>query len=137
MGIVDKPAAKGFTLLETLIALVILSIGLAGTAPPLIQFMRGNSFAATTTEAATWSQDKLEELRDEDFTTLSAMVGTTPTDTPSAGLTRGWTISDSCSGCGDILAIEVCTAKDDAYDVKCFSADPMASHHYFTIRTRL
>jgi len=137
MGIVDKPAAKGFTLLETLIALVILSIGLAGTVPPLIQFMRGNSFAATTTEAATWSQDKLEELRDKEFTILSAQVGTTPTDWPSPELKRGWIISDSCSGCGDILAIEVCTAKDTDYAERCFSASPVAAHHYFTIRTRL
>jgi prepilin-type N-terminal cleavage/methylation domain-containing protein len=130
---------QGFTLIEIMIALVILSVGLAGLIPMSVHSVRGNTFGETTTIAATWSQDKLEELRRLDFThpdlAPSATVHTDPPD-PELNLTRGWKITDICGGCGDIVAIEVCTAKTGAteFDAKCFSASPVASYHFMGVR---
>ncbi len=55
--------SKGFSLIEILIALVILSIALLGLAGLMVQTTKNNSFGGRMTEAATFAQDKLEEFR--------------------------------------------------------------------------
>ena len=54
---------KGFTLIEILIALVILSISLLGLASLMAMTTKNNSFGSHVTEAVTIAQDKLEEFR--------------------------------------------------------------------------
>jgi len=54
---------KGFTLIEVLVALVILSFSLLGLAGLMVSTTKNNSFGSHMTEAATFAQDKLEELR--------------------------------------------------------------------------
>jgi type IV pilus assembly protein PilV len=54
---------KGFTLVEVLVALVILSVALLALAGLMVRTTRNNSFGGHMTEAATFAQDKLEELR--------------------------------------------------------------------------
>ncbi len=53
----------GFTLIEVLIALVILSVAFLGLAGLMVQTTKNSSFGGRVTEAATLAQDKLEELR--------------------------------------------------------------------------
>jgi prepilin-type N-terminal cleavage/methylation domain-containing protein len=53
--------SKGFSLVEILIALVILSISLL--AGLMVTTTRNNSFGGHMTEAATFAQDQLENLR--------------------------------------------------------------------------
>jgi prepilin-type N-terminal cleavage/methylation domain-containing protein len=55
--------SKGFTLIEILIALVILSVAFLALAGLMVQTTRNNSFGGRMTEAATFAQDKLEELK--------------------------------------------------------------------------
>jgi prepilin-type N-terminal cleavage/methylation domain-containing protein len=55
--------SNGFTLIEMLIALVILSVAFLALAGLMAQTTRNNSFGGHITEAATLAQDKLEELR--------------------------------------------------------------------------
>jgi len=55
--------SKGFTLIEILIALVILSISLLGLAGLMVKTTNNNSYGAHITEAVTFAQDKLEELK--------------------------------------------------------------------------
>ncbi len=55
--------SKGFTMIEVLIALVILSVALLALAGLMIYTTRSNSFGNHMTEATTLAQDKLEELR--------------------------------------------------------------------------
>ena len=55
--------SNGFTLIETLIALVILAIALLALAGLMVTTTRNNSFGGHMTEAATFAQDKLEEFR--------------------------------------------------------------------------
>ena len=53
---------KGFTMLEVLVAISILSFGLLSLASMQVAAINGNSGANRLTEATTWAQDKLEDL---------------------------------------------------------------------------
>jgi prepilin-type N-terminal cleavage/methylation domain-containing protein len=55
--------SQGFTLIEILIALIILSISLLALASLMVVATKNNSFGAHMTEAVTFAQDKLEEFR--------------------------------------------------------------------------
>jgi type II secretion system protein I len=55
--------SRGFTLVEVLVALVILSFSLLALAGLMVTTTKNNSFGSNMTEAATFAQDKLEELR--------------------------------------------------------------------------
>lgn len=55
--------SKGFTLIEILIALVFLSFSLLAIAGLMAMTTKNNSFGGHLTEAATFAQDRLEELR--------------------------------------------------------------------------
>ena len=54
---------NGFTLIEIMIALVILSFALLALAALMVTTTKNNSYGSHMTEAATFAQDKLEELR--------------------------------------------------------------------------
>ncbi len=55
--------SNGFTLVEVLVALIILSFSLLALAGLMVTTTKNNSFGSNMTEAATFAQDKLEELR--------------------------------------------------------------------------
>jgi len=54
---------NGFSLLELLVALVILSLSLVALAGLMTTTTKNNAFGNYITEAATLAQDKLEEIR--------------------------------------------------------------------------
>jgi prepilin-type N-terminal cleavage/methylation domain-containing protein len=62
--------SRGFTLLEMLIAMTILSVALLGLGQMMLLSIRGSSFGNKVTEATTFAQDKMEELRTVDWNTL-------------------------------------------------------------------
>ena len=70
MKILSKSA--GFTLIEILLAIVILSISLLALAALMATTTRNNSFGGHTTEAATLAQDRLERLRVTDWDRILA-----------------------------------------------------------------
>jgi prepilin-type N-terminal cleavage/methylation domain-containing protein len=55
--------SQGFSLIEVLIALVILSVAFLGLAGLMVQTTKNNSFGEHMTEAATFAHDQLEKLR--------------------------------------------------------------------------
>jgi len=55
--------SKGFSLIEVLVALVILSFSLLALAGLMVTTTKNNASGNHVTEAATFAQDKLEELR--------------------------------------------------------------------------
>jgi prepilin-type N-terminal cleavage/methylation domain-containing protein len=59
----EKIKCQGFSLIEVLIALVILSISFLGVAGLMVQTTNNNSFGCHMTEAAIFAQDQLENLR--------------------------------------------------------------------------
>ena len=54
---------KGFSLLELLIALVILSVGLLGAAQMQVTSISGNAFSNNLTVATGLAQSRIEELK--------------------------------------------------------------------------
>ena len=54
---------KGFTLIEVLVAMVILSVGLLGTAALITGIINGNKVSNRITTATVLAQDKMEEIK--------------------------------------------------------------------------
>jgi len=63
----NKQNDKGFTLLEVLIAILILSVGLLGMASLTVAIINGNKFSNDLTTATTLAQDKMEDVRREGY----------------------------------------------------------------------
>jgi type IV pilus assembly protein PilV len=85
----NAPVA-GFTLLEVLVAVVLLSIGLSGVAAFTGSLMNYNQQANNVMNATTLAQDKLEELKNTSYWNVA---GSSDTDSI---FTRTWNVnSDS------------------------------------------
>lgn len=85
--------SHGFTLIEILVALVILSVSLLALAGLMITTTKNNSFGGRMTEAATFAQDRLEELRAIRWEDISEGVNTDQ-KSGSTGInyTRDWNV---------------------------------------------
>lgn len=57
-----KEKQGGFTLLEVIIAIGVLTIGILAVASMQMSSIRGNAFAGATSEATTWAVDRIEKL---------------------------------------------------------------------------
>ena len=57
------PKNKGFTLIEVLVAIVVLSVALLALAGLQIISIRSNSFGNRMTEATTLARDLMEEMK--------------------------------------------------------------------------
>ena len=82
--------SKGFTLIEVLIALVILSVAFLALAGLMVQTTKNNSFGGHITEAATFAQDKLEELRASSWVAITS--GSDKMTSSGLGYARNWTV---------------------------------------------
>ena len=71
-----KKARQGFTLIEVLIAIVILSVGLLGMAALTVGIIHGNAFSKNLSTATTCAQDKMEDLRRLGYSGTSATTVT-------------------------------------------------------------
>jgi len=58
---------KGFTLIEVLIAISILTVGILAMASMQISSIRGNYFSSNLTGGTNWAQDKVEYLISLDY----------------------------------------------------------------------
>ena len=58
---------KGFTLIEVLIAMAILSVGLLGTAALITGIIKGNQISNRVTIGTTLAQDKMEEIKGDSY----------------------------------------------------------------------
>ena len=83
---------KGFTILEVLISIIILSVALLALAGLQIISIRGNSFGGTMTEAITLARDKIEDLKRDDWDNV--VVGNHYDDQVVRGITyvRNWRV---------------------------------------------
>jgi type IV pilus assembly protein PilV len=67
---------KGFTLIEILIATVIITVASLGVSSLTVGIMRGNSFSERLTTATTLAQDRLEEVKRLGYSKVGTAVGT-------------------------------------------------------------
>jgi len=84
-----KNSEDGFTLIEALIALFVLTIGVLGMMTLQTNAIRGNYRANTMTIATSIASRQVEELRNLPFTSLTAGNATDP----STGYPIAWTLA--------------------------------------------
>ena len=104
---------KGFSLIEVLVALVILSIAILATAGLMVTTTKNNSFGKNMTEAATLAQDKMEELLVTPWGNISNNNDVVQVQ-GSAGIpfTRNWNVADA----GSLKTITVTVNWNDGID---------------------
>lgn len=80
----NSQCTKGFTLIETLVALTVLSIGLLGLASLQVQALRYNTDAYLRTQATTLAYDILDRMRANNTGAASGsyVSSAVPTATP-------------------------------------------------------
>jgi prepilin-type N-terminal cleavage/methylation domain-containing protein len=83
--------SDGFTLIEILVSIVILSISLLALAALMATTTRNTAFGGHFTEAATFAQDQLEQLRVTSWPTINNGANNA---TGSSGITydRNWNV---------------------------------------------
>jgi prepilin-type N-terminal cleavage/methylation domain-containing protein len=83
--------SRGFTLIEILVAIVILSVALLGLASLMVSTTRNNSFGMQIAEAVNLAQNKIEELGVTKWEDM--LAGTDPPTKGSTEIeyTRSWT----------------------------------------------
>ena len=90
-------SSKGFTMIEMLVALVILSVSLLALASLMAMTTKNTSFGGHMTEAATFGQDLLEQLRVSSWASVAngndAKAGST-----GVNYTRTWTVATTATG---------------------------------------
>ena len=95
---------KGFSLLEVLISIVVLSIGLLGVANMQVVAIRINDNANQMTQATTITQDKVEELMALPFNAAALADATPPgefttsNEAKPTGYTVQWQVDDNADG---------------------------------------
>jgi len=89
----------GFTLLEVMITLVILSVSLLALAGLMVTTTRNTASGGHVTEAVTFGQDKLEEFRATSWEALLPTTSGPRTDqrqgSTGIGYTRSWDITQN------------------------------------------
>jgi type II secretory pathway pseudopilin PulG len=88
------------SLVEIMVAMIILAIALTWLAPLLIVAMRGTRRGGDLTQAVTLAQDKLEDFRNKSYTYLLAHP--TGQDTLH-DVVRSWTVAEEAGHQGLLL----------------------------------
>src|SRR4030043_462139 len=89
----DSIKSRGFSLIEVLISLVILSISLLALAGLMVTTTQNNSFGGRMTEAATFAQDRLEELKMTPWLNIAGGADSKPYQEIPNYYTRTWNVS--------------------------------------------
>ena len=103
--------SSGFTLIEVMIAIFILTVGLLGAAGMAATVINGNAFSKEITTAAMLAQDKMEELRTVDW---NGLQDGNDTISGSQGIRyqRTWTVAPT----GTMKAINLAVNWNDGHD---------------------
>ena len=82
---------KGFTLIEALVAMAILTIGILALITMQTTAFKGNSKARGITTASNWAQDRIETL----FNTKYELLADGTATSPDGFYTITWTVNDN------------------------------------------
>ncbi|MBI4379137.1 MAG: prepilin-type N-terminal cleavage/methylation domain-containing protein [Nitrospinae bacterium] len=103
---------SGFTLIEIMIAIVILSVALLSMASTSVSVIKGNQVSDRVTEATTLAQDTIEELRNKDFYLGSDGLLGTGDDTISPELSNSNTSNEGITN-----SVTLFESPDHAYNI--------------------
>ncbi len=85
---------KGFTIIEVLIAVSVLTIGILAVSTMQVSSIRGNAFASRQTEGTTIALDRLEKLMSLSYGDANLAAGSHTAPSPSSRYTVVWNVSD-------------------------------------------
>lgn len=77
----------GFTLIEVIVAILLLTVALLGLVSLTTMAIKGNAFNKTSSTATTLAKDKMEELKSMAYTAIPA--GPTTDNWAADGITAG------------------------------------------------
>jgi type IV pilus assembly protein PilV len=90
---------EGFTLIEIMITLVVLSVGLIGLAGLQVSAIKGNTFSKRMTTAVSIANQRLEQLKDTSYANIlsesSTQITITQPNQPSMNFTRQVTVTNN------------------------------------------
>jgi Tfp pilus assembly protein PilV len=89
----EARASRGFLLLETLAALVLFGIVLAGLTPLLAVTIRGVAHGRRETAATVLARDKVEDIRSTAYTAVISGADVVTDSTTRTTYNRTWTAS--------------------------------------------
>ena len=97
--------ASGFTLLEVLVALVLIGVGVLAAAPMFVYAMQGNAVAADFGSVGAIAVERMELLRSQEYGTLAPGGSLTATvngysDTSNPDYVVRWQIVDNAVPAG-------------------------------------
>ncbi|MGH7793339.1 MAG: type IV pilus modification PilV family protein [Candidatus Binatia bacterium] len=85
----------GFTLMEVLVAMVLLTVGLLGVANLTIGIIKGNSYSKNVTTATVVAQQQIEQAQRIGYTNANNLAGSATVSMGGTSFTRTTTVSDS------------------------------------------
>ena len=93
----SEDKVKGFTLIEALLAIFLLSVALLGTASVLYSTMGYNEYAENVTTATILAQDKIEGIKNTSYSSIAAGTESSIDEEGNAGgiYTRSTTVDDT------------------------------------------
>jgi type IV pilus modification protein PilV len=86
-GVSPAVPAAGFTLIEVLMAIVILTVGLLAVGTMQISAIRGNFMSGNTSTALSLASEKMEDLLNKDFNHADLSNSVTGNDTNLSSIT--------------------------------------------------
>jgi len=105
---------KGFTLIEVSVSLVILSISLLALASLMTMTMKNNSSGNHVTEAVTFAQDKLEDLRIRQWDYVTTNKDTHSVSSTGITYIRDWVVQPNADN--SLKTINITVTWNDGKD---------------------
>jgi type IV pilus modification protein PilV len=97
---------QGFTLIEVMIAIAVLTIGLLAIGSVQISSINGNTTGKMTSQAATFAADQLERLLALDFDDANLEDGDTG-QRQEGSYTINWTVADTATANTRLITVTV------------------------------
>jgi type IV pilus assembly protein PilV len=85
---------KGFTLIEVLIAITVLTIGILAVSTMQVSSIWGNAFASRQTVGTTIALDRMEKLMSLSYENTDLAAGSHSDPSPPSGYSIVWDVED-------------------------------------------
>jgi type II secretion system protein I len=86
---------NGFTLLEVLVAMMLLTMGLLGMASLTVGIIKGNSYSKNVTTATIVAQQQIDQAQRVGYTNVNTLAGSTTVSMGGTSFTRATTVTNS------------------------------------------
>ena len=105
----QETSAKGFTLVECIIAVVIMAVGISTTSTLLVTCYRQEKLSSELASANFYSRSKLEELQNSSRVTGGSLTAdlTNYFDNPTPTYLRRWQISADTIGTQTVTVVMI------------------------------